>query len=312
MDKETKDIKLDRIRIDGGTQFRELDMDHVAELRRAEEIQPGVLPKVIVYFDGKDHWLADGFHRYHVYLELDRKTISSEVREGTKRHAVLHACGSNARHGKPRTNTEKRGVVEFMLKDKEWGLKSVNWIAQQCVVSHALVTEVQKEIAAETGVPRSTAVETKDGRKMETAKIGSAMKEKAEAKKVDPLPAREVKAAEPSAKPVPMVESPTLPRGTETFDGMLNLLTNLTKSVHLVAGDGVDMDPLPGGFWLAQNLQKVEADLRNLRNTIRFCRPYQVCPHCQGKQCSACKGQGWVTEQIWEAAPKDLKARAEA
>jgi hypothetical protein len=57
-------LQLDCIRLDGDTQPRaELD----PEVRRAYEdcYRAGVaMPPVIVFFDGKDYWLVDGFHRW--------------------------------------------------------------------------------------------------------------------------------------------------------------------------------------------------------------------------------------------------------
>jgi len=58
-------MKLDpkRIRIDGGTQPRAALLIDVME-DYAEQMRNGVeFPPITVFFDGKEYWLADGFHR---------------------------------------------------------------------------------------------------------------------------------------------------------------------------------------------------------------------------------------------------------
>ncbi|EWY35857.1 hypothetical protein N825_32650 [Skermanella stibiiresistens SB22] len=39
---------------------------------------------------------------------------------GSRRDAVPHAVGANARHGLPRSNADKRDAVMILLKDPEW------------------------------------------------------------------------------------------------------------------------------------------------------------------------------------------------
>lgn len=59
-------LDLDLIRIDGGTQSRvELNQETVAEYCEAYKAGAN-MPPVIVFYDGTDRWLADGFHRYLV------------------------------------------------------------------------------------------------------------------------------------------------------------------------------------------------------------------------------------------------------
>ena len=101
-------INLKTIRIDGGTQSRvALNLATVAEY--TEALEDGVdLPPVIVFNDGSDKWLADGFHRYHAYVAKGRASIPSDVRTGTQRDAILFSFGANAKHGLRRSNDDKR------------------------------------------------------------------------------------------------------------------------------------------------------------------------------------------------------------
>lgn len=136
-------VPVASIRLDGGTQARvSLNNETVAEY--AEVLRAGgELPRVIVFFDGTDNWLADGFHRTHAYRHADRVELPAEVRDGTRRDAVLFACGANASHGLRRTSADKRKAVETLLADPEWQTWSDRDIAKACGVSHPFVAAIR-------------------------------------------------------------------------------------------------------------------------------------------------------------------------
>jgi len=138
-----KTIKIDQIRIDGGTQPRcAINEATVAEY--AESLDS--LPPVSLFFDGKDYWLADGFHRYHAHRKAGAKEIAATIHNGTARDAILFSVGANATHGLRRTNADKRQAVETLLHDAEW----VKWpeakIAESCKVSRTLVRDILEEL----------------------------------------------------------------------------------------------------------------------------------------------------------------------
>jgi hypothetical protein len=58
--------------------------------------------------------------------------------------------------------------------------------------------------------------------------------------------------------------------------------------------------------------QSVETHLKNARQSLWAARPTHVCPYCVGHKpdCQACKGQGWVTARLYDAAPASLKGGA--
>lgn len=153
---ETKEaISLDSIRTDGGTQARAgLNEDKVAEYQQMiEEVKANIHPgwpfkdAIELFYDGSDYWLADGFHR----IEACRRAvwlwrIKANIHQGTRRDAVLFACGANADHGLPRSADDKRRAVETLLRDPEWGAWSDREIARRCKVSHPFVAKVRSEI----------------------------------------------------------------------------------------------------------------------------------------------------------------------
>jgi hypothetical protein len=143
---ELLNVLLELLRIDGGTQPRaSLDETVVAEYAEALKAG-GKLPPVIVYFDGSEWWLADGFHRYHAHRAAGATEISAEVREGTRRDAVLFSAGANASHGLRRTNDDKRRAVMTLLNDAEWMRWSDNAIAKACSVSNHMVASLRSAI----------------------------------------------------------------------------------------------------------------------------------------------------------------------
>ena len=182
---ETKimEIPFEKIRLDGGTQPRaEINEVVVGDYR--DDIRKGdVFPPVIVFYDGTDYWLADGFHRYRAAIDLYDEcktkddTIEADVRQGTRRDAILFAVGANATHGERRTTTDKHRAVETLLKDKEWGKWSNNEIARRCAVSSDLVASLRKVSLSVSASDKSERTyTTKHGKQavMNTANIGKA------------------------------------------------------------------------------------------------------------------------------------------
>jgi hypothetical protein len=139
-------LALNLIQIDGGTQSRANVNDHVVE-EYAEAIKAGAtFPPIVVFYDGKKHWLADGFHRFHAYQKAGRENVSADIRQGTRRDAILHSVGANETHGLRRTRDDKRRAVLTLLNDAEWSKWSDREIARQCAVSPDTVGRARKEV----------------------------------------------------------------------------------------------------------------------------------------------------------------------
>jgi hypothetical protein len=171
-------LDVDNIRIDGGTQARsELNESVVAQY--ADAISAGEkLPPVVTFFDGTDHWLADGFHRLFAHKKLEIIEIDAEIHRGTRRDAVLYSVGANRKHGLPPSNADKRKAVELLLNDAEWSKWSQQKIASTCGVSAGFVSKLVGELASIHGEEIKPKVRTVEraGKTYEqnTAKIGKA------------------------------------------------------------------------------------------------------------------------------------------
>ncbi len=162
---KTQPLELDQIRLDGGTQVRvEINNDAVAEYAEARK-DGAVLPPVVVFFDGSDYWLADGFHRFHSAKRNKAKSIRAEVRTGDRREAILCAVGSNTAHGLRRSNADKRNAISTLLKDADWGKKSDRWIAETAHVSDKTVASVRDQLRKSAVGNATSATENGDSGK---------------------------------------------------------------------------------------------------------------------------------------------------
>lgn len=151
-----KELEIGSIRIDGGTQPR-VHLNEIAVAEYAESLTDGAkLPAVTVFFDGSEYWLADGFHRYFAHSKIGALKIDADVRNGSRRDAVLHSVGANASHGLRRTNEDKRRAVETLLGDEEWAKWSDRELSKACGVSVPFVGAIRRpEVAAKQQENRS-------------------------------------------------------------------------------------------------------------------------------------------------------------
>jgi hypothetical protein len=144
-----KTIKLDDIRIDGGTQGRAV-IDQPTVYNYLEHMKEGdEFPKMQTVFDGTTHWLVDGFHRYHAYKLLGTKEVKIDYKPGTLEEAQVMSFGVNAKHGKPRTNEDKRRIVEAAIVHPLLKDKSNYELAKICEVSQSFVAAVRNPEAKE-------------------------------------------------------------------------------------------------------------------------------------------------------------------
>lgn len=214
-----KKLNLNAIRIDGGTQPRErINMEAVGDY--AEAIKVGIeFPPVIVFHDGAEYWLADGFHRYHAHKQAGKASIDAEVRAGTCRDAKLFSAGANGRHGLPRSAEDKRRCVAMLLDDPEWAKWSQERIAKQCDVSAGFVSKLVAERRASLhGEEIKPAVRTVEraGKtfQQDTSRIGKGAAPKVES---DSTPAPTDK-REPAKKLAPWDKTPAPTNAPTTAD----------------------------------------------------------------------------------------------
>lgn len=284
----TKKIKLESIRIDGGTQPRE-SIDDALVSEYAECVED--LPPMVVFDDGVNVWLADGFHRHHALQRAGRTMVECDVRKGTQRDAVLYSVGANADHGKRRTNADKRKAVQTLLNDEEWGKWSDREIAKRCRVSHVLVGQMRPAHLEE--LPDST-TERKASRggttyTVKTENIGK--KAPAESSKPKSAPPPEVE---------PLSPYEVAKQGIEPLRILHTLVLDCLKAAQVVA-----KDKACGHFF---RHQQAETALTMAKDVVNFAMPKSPCPYmpnCIHGKCKTCRGAGWIPKDIYDRLSKD-------
>jgi hypothetical protein len=141
------EIRLNEIRMDGSTQPRS-NIDLFAVSQYADEMRSGAqFPDVILFYDGSDFWLADGFHRVQAAVDAGLNAINADVRQGTRRDALLFSAGANVSQGMRRTKEDERRAALTLLNDKEWRKWSDEKIARQCGVDEEMVRAMRSSVA---------------------------------------------------------------------------------------------------------------------------------------------------------------------
>jgi len=165
-------IRTDKIRLDGGTQPRaQLSAETIAEYMHAME-EGTVFPPITVFNDGKEYWLADGFHRVGAARMANIIEIDADIKQGTQREAVLFSVGVNSAHGLRRTNEDKRRAVLRLLEDPEWGKWSDREIARKCNVGHPLVASLRPDVTGRTSSEKTYTTKHGTTSTMNTENIG--------------------------------------------------------------------------------------------------------------------------------------------
>lgn len=179
--KITMHLSLDKIRIDCDTQSREkTNLGKVNEY--AEKMLMGeVFDPAIVYYDGREYYLADGFHRYFANQKINSPGMDCEVRTGSLRDAIFYSFEANKDHGMPFTSGDKRRNVIRLLNDFEWESMTQFEIAKKCGCTQATVSRIKQELFA----PKPALEVSGDKKDSKPAEDSKPAKEPKESKKAD-------------------------------------------------------------------------------------------------------------------------------
>ena len=193
-------LSLNQIRLDGGTQPRTaLNVECIARYER--DMREGVqFDPIEVVYDGAEYWCWDGFHRCNAARRAGLQDIEANITQGTLDDAQWLSVGANKRHGLPRSNADKMQAVCVALRHPMGAELSDGAIAEHVGVSQPFVGKVRRSIAATHNGFVSPARTGRDGRTINTAKIGKG-------KRRDPhVPSRRMAARvqKPTRVPSPM------------------------------------------------------------------------------------------------------------
>jgi hypothetical protein len=241
-----KKLNILNIRIDGGTQARlQLNQDVVKDY--AEAMREGaVFPPVIVYHDGSDYWLADGFHRYFAVKANATTTIEADVRTGTQRDAILFSFSANdpTKRGLSPTADDLRNMIRNMLLDAEWSQWTNAEIARHVGVSKMTVGRVK---ASMTEQPKETTEKKKftdkngNEKSLNTSNIGK--------------------------------KAPTTKPDVSSYDERDDIIKGLTDTVNELTDENSRLkDAISLGQWDASDIEKIDAEdtIKDLRNQVKI------------------------------------------
>ena len=234
------------IRIDGGTQARaSLNQDVVNDY--AEKMKEGeVFPPVIVFYDGSEYWLSDGFHRYFAHKLNGFSSIDCDVHEGTLDDATLFSFTTNGKHGLGWTAEDKRNIVIKMLQHPIWSQWTNAEIARQANISKMTVGRVKKSLEAD-----SVKTDTPEVKKFTNSKGGTSLIDVSKVK------------TKTKAEPV----KPTVQEDFEedAINDLSETIEEMNKEITLLK------DTIALGQWDASEIEKIDVQdtITELREKIR-------------------------------------------
>lgn len=168
-------IPLADIVTDGGTQVR-VQPDEATVADYAQHMTDGAqFPAIVLFHDGNQYFLADGFHRVLAARRNDWRDIDADVRVGTKTDALWFALAANKANGRRLTEADKTHAVRLALI--QWPEKLQREIAEQVGCSESLVSKASLQIGKTTGVAgdlrgRALAIKNKRDEIRELVKAG--------------------------------------------------------------------------------------------------------------------------------------------
>ena len=117
---KTETLSIDLLRLDGDTQSRiAVNADTVEEYAELITASKGKWPsgQIIVYHDGSNYYVADGFHRTLAANKAGRASVPCDVKKGTARDARIYGMKANDQHGLRMSREDRRSSVVWMLGD---------------------------------------------------------------------------------------------------------------------------------------------------------------------------------------------------
>ena len=148
---KTQLIKLTDIRCDSGTQCRSgVSEETVSDY--ADRMQSGdTFPPVVLFSDGNEYHMADGFHRCLAANRNGADELSAVIHQGTAQDALWYGLGSNRVNGLRLSPGDKRRAVELAVD--RFPNKSQQEIADHVGCSQQYVGKVKGDVTPSCNVP---------------------------------------------------------------------------------------------------------------------------------------------------------------
>lgn len=244
-----QELNIADIRIDGGTQPRKnLDQNMVKDY--AEKMLDGVIfPLIVVFYDGSNYWLVDGFHRYFAMKTNGIIRVEVEVHNGTLRDAKLYSYGTNGKHGKPPTPEDTRDNIIEMLLDEEW----VKWNNVQIAKIHHVTSMTVGRIR----------ISLEEAKKIEPRSKKTYVDKHGNESTMDTSKSGRKPKGEPKEEP----------KDEEKYDPAEDKMHELMDTItHLADENTILKDKIAIGQWDASEFEKIDIQetIENLREQIRI------------------------------------------
>lgn len=160
-------LEVALLRTDGETQARtKLDEAVVADYADAWT-RGDKLPPITVFHDGKDYWLADGFHRVASAKRAGRTEITAHVLAGKKSEAAWYALGANRTNGLRMGSADKERAIKRAMQLKPGASNRV--IADHVGVDHHTVSKYRAELESRGEIPQVNTRTGADGKEYPAA-----------------------------------------------------------------------------------------------------------------------------------------------
>lgn len=244
-----KKLNLGVIRLDGETQAR-VSLDSQLVTQYAEAMGDGdAFPPIVVFHDGSDYWLADGFHRYHATKQQGYASIEAEIKIGTREEAQIYAFGANARRGLSTNPEDIRSIIIRMLKHPISSGWTLGEIARHVGVSKMTVSRVKSNLQPKEESTKKT-YQRKDGKEVTIDTAKNKTKKTAAPKEEEPAP------------------QPEQPQDERTTSAIAELMDTITE---LHAENQRLKDAIATAQWDASDIEKIDVQdtLADLREQIR-------------------------------------------
>jgi|GEM_PF-1176545 len=217
---KTQFINIDQLSFEPEIQIRvKIDMETVAHYASCMETEDDLkkFPPVIVFYDGKHYWLADGHHRRAAALEAGHTEIWAEIREGTVNDAIWEAIVANGKQGLGLNIEDRKRAITIAIT--KWPDRSTTIIAEAVGCHQSTVSRIKNEVMQLHNLNVPATIIGKDGKSYPATRKIKAPPPEAQpvSEEKAQTPVTEPETSEPlPSKNVPCIEelSPSVARTT--------------------------------------------------------------------------------------------------
>ncbi len=289
------------LKTDKGTQRRQINLEVVTQY--AEQMAEGAkFDPIDAVYDGKDYIVWNGFHRVNAYKKANIKMVRVSVTDGDAAEAIHLSLGAN-KDSLQRTQAEKNACARVMITDPRYEAWTDEQRANHIGVSRSTIARVKADIESgnNSGQGDSNVVSLTQN---ETSAVGN------EEENVDSSDTNT-----DSTKP----KYPTDKVGNKIPDHLIDVfarqseiracMNTLDEMRRNTEEKCEALDPL----WFFLPLNPLQTQTANTKRIYRFSLPYCVCPMHgaarleDARDCKLCKGAGWITEDLYQAVPREFK-----